>query len=527
MFTKKKLVFVFFFFILFLCFLLLLFIKTDNVKYKHQTIVNCNEKIIFEEPFINVFTDVFSIRITRNGGDIVSVKLLKYPCSLSNLTNVFSLLDSSENRFSIFQSGLINDVVGPDSLYKGRINYTIEKDIFILGENDYSISVNLFYEAENLKLCKQFSFFRNSYLIFIKYLLENKSKESQQWYFYGKLKTYDLINSQKFWYDYIFSPNLNNKNFVYSTNTEKFSKLSFSDIKKKDFSTESIGGWLSLVDRYFLCAVVLNDFDSFTFYTEKINSKIYCFCFVQTNPFILSPNEIGEIGFSFYTGPIIGKVLKNVSRNLRLVVDYGFFWFISQPLFFLLCFINDFINNWGYSIIALTIIIRLIFFPFSAISYRAMARLRMLQPKIENLKSFYRDDKKQLGSALINLYKKENVNPLSGCLPILIQIPFFIAFYYVLLQSVELRMAPFIFWIEDLSVKDPYFFLPILMGFSMVIQQKLNPKPADKFQEYFMSVLPFFFIFLFLQFPSGLVLYWVVNNFFSIFQQWYVLKKYK
>ena len=226
-----------------------------------------------------------------------------------------------------------------------------------------------------------------------------------------------------------------------------------------------------------------------------------------------------------YAGPKIQEHLKQLSPGLELTVDYGILWFIAQPIFWLLEHIHNLLGNWGWSIIVLTIIIKLAFFPLSAASYRSMARMRAVSPKLQALKEQFGDDRQKMSQAMMELYKKEKINPLGGCLPILVQMPVFLALYWVLLESVEMRQAPWMFWITDLSIKDPFFLLPIIMGATMFIQQHLNPTPPDPMQAKVMKMMPIIFTFFFLWFPAGLVLYWVVNNVLSIAQQWYITRQ--
>jgi YidC/Oxa1 family membrane protein insertase len=239
----------------------------------------------------------------------------------------------------------------------------------------------------------------------------------------------------------------------------------------------------------------------------------------------VAPQNSGSVALKLYAGPKVQERLKALAPNLERTVDYGWLWFIAEPLFWMLTWLHGFIGNWGFSIIVLTMLIKLAFFHLSAASYKSMARMRKLQPRVMDLRDRFAGDKQKLNQAMMELYKKEKINPLGGCLPILVQIPVFISLYWVLLESVALRQAPFIFWIHDLSVNDPYFVLPLLMGITMFAQQKLNPAPPDPMQARIMMALPFVFTFLFLFFPSGLVLYWFVNNLLSIAQQWVITRK--
>jgi YidC/Oxa1 family membrane protein insertase len=246
---------------------------------------------------------------------------------------------------------------------------------------------------------------------------------------------------------------------------------------------------------------------------------------VMTPPVSVAAGDTGNVELTLYAGPKIQERLKAVAPNLERTVDYGWLWLIAEPLFWLLQWIYGFVGNWGFAIIVLTLLIKLAFFHLSAASYKSMARMRKLQPRIMEMRDRFAGDKQKLNQAMMELYKKEKINPLGGCLPILVQIPVFIALYWVLLESVALRQAPFILWIHDLSVHDPFFVLPLLMGATMFAQQKLNPAPPDPMQARIMMALPFVFTFLFLFFPSGLVLYWFINNLLSIAQQYVITKK--
>jgi YidC/Oxa1 family membrane protein insertase len=231
------------------------------------------------------------------------------------------------------------------------------------------------------------------------------------------------------------------------------------------------------------------------------------------------------LGATLYMGPKVQDHLEEVAPNLRLTVDYGWLWFIANPLFWLLDKIHDLVGNWGWSIVLLTVLVKTVLFPLSAKAYKSMGRMRKLGPEMQRLKEMYGDDRQKMSQEMMKFYQKEKINPLGGCLPIVIQMPVFIALYWMLLESVELRHAPFIFWIQDLSVKDPYFILPILMGISMFVQQTLNPTPPDPMQAKIMKMLPIIFTFFFLWFPAGLVIYWVVNNIISVAQQYYITRK--
>lgn len=532
-----------FIFLIFLLFIICLFVNEDananTVNTNLQTgMFSKNEKRdssvsnLFNlseraSNYIEVITDVFSILIDPYGGDISSLKLLKYPSSLDSLGNAFSLLDTTETRFYVIQTGLLS-TIGPDSKSKGRSYYksafnfydfTSEKDSFFV-----ELQLNL--KEQDIVIKKRFYFKNNSYLIKIKFFIENNSLTNYEGYLFGQLKQ-KYIKKETPWYKSIGEA----QTYIgaaLSTNDKLFTKISHNDMLKKNLNTRTKDGWIAFIEHYFISSLIPKNKDSFNeFSTECYKNNSYSISFVESLPVVVKSKKTKKVKLFFYAGPKISSELKNTVKGLELSIDYGILWFIAQPIFSVMKFINNnFTHNWGFSIIFVTFLVRLLFLPLSAYSFKAMARLRKVQPKINVMKEKYKDDKQKFGTELMNLYKKENVNPFGGCLPILIQIPVFISLYYVLLQSVELRMSPFILWIHDLSVHDPYYILPVLLGASMFLQQKLNPQPTDVFQERLLLFMPFVLTLLFLQFASGLVLYWFVNNIFSILQQWYIFKKY-
>jgi len=303
-----------------------------------------------------------------------------------------------------------------------------------------------------------------------------------------------------------------------------YQKISFSDMLDGNLSKNVKGGWAVMQQHYFLSAWIPNKQKTNHYYTSVSQNGIYTIGFVGPR-LKIAPGDKLSTKTTFYAGPQLSDRLQAIAPNLDLTVDYGWLWFISIAIFWLMKKIYLLIGNWGWSIVLVTIAIKALFYKLSATSYRSMAKMRRLAPKIKALKERVGNDKQKMSQATMELYKKEKVNPFGGCLPILIQIPFFIALYYVLIESVELRQAPFIFWIHDLSIKDPFYVLPVLMGISMFIQQKLSPAPPDPIQAKMMMLLPVVFTVFFLNFPAGLVLYWFVNNTLSILQQWYVMRK--
>jgi YidC/Oxa1 family membrane protein insertase len=304
----------------------------------------------------------------------------------------------------------------------------------------------------------------------------------------------------------------------------RFQKVSFTDMGKANLNLDVKGGWIAMQEHYFLSAWVPNTESENKFYTLASNGDYTIGAVSQ--PITIKPQELKDIGSKLYIGPEITSVLKDIAPSLDLTVDYGMLWFVSSLLFSIMKSIHGVIGNWGWSIVLVTVLIKLAFYRLSATSYKSMAGMRKLQPKLQALRERYGDDKAKISQATMELYRQEKVNPLGGCLPIVIQIPVFIALYWVLLESVELRQAPFMFWIKDLASADPYHVLPLIMGATMLIQQKLNPAPPDPMQAKVMMFLPILFTGLFWGFPAGLVLYWIVNNTLSIMQQWYITYKY-
>jgi YidC/Oxa1 family membrane protein insertase len=311
---------------------------------------------------------------------------------------------------------------------------------------------------------------------------------------------------------------------VISGEEKPYEKIDFSDMRDVDLKRSETGGWIAMIQHYFTSAWVPSA-EARNYYYSKAVAEDRFVLGVMTPEVSLAPQASGDVLLKLYAGPKVQERLKALSPHLERTVDYGWLWFIAEPLFWLLTWLHGFIGNWGFSIIILTMLIKLAFFHLSAASYKSMARMRKLQPRVMDLRDRFAGDKQKLNQAMMELYKKEKINPLGGCLPILVQIPVFISLYWVLLESVSLRQAPFILWIHDLSVHDPYFVLPLLMGITMFAQQKLNPAPPDPMQARIMMALPFVFTFLFLFFPSGLVLYWFVNNLLSIAQQWVITRK--
>lgn len=474
---------------------------------------------------ITVQTDVLNLSIDLAGGDIVGLSLPQYTKAVDS-KEAFVLLEKDGQRDYEARSGLIG-ADGPDADWSKRAVYATGATQYALESGKDSLDVVLsLTQANGAQIDKVFQFKRGSYLVNVSYRITNHG--SKPWN--GVMET-DLKR------DGSADPSANNHSFGMSTflgaaywspeksyNKLAFHKTTFSDgFDNKNVNENIKGGWISMVQHYFITAWI----------PEKSMQHAVTTTVADGNHIIRSvgsyvtvpPNQTATVSAGFYAGPKLQNVLKEISPGLELTVDYGVLWMIAQPLFWLLTAIHKYIiSNWGWSIVLLTVLIKAVFFPLSASSYRSMANMRRVMPQMQRMKEQYGEDRAKYSQAMMELYKKEKINPLGGCLPILVQMPVFMALYWTLMESVELRHATWM-WISDLSVMDPIFALPIAMGITMLVQQQLNPAPQDPTQAKVMKMMPIIFTFMFLWFPSGLVLYWFVNNLLSIAQQWVITRQ--
>ncbi len=470
-------------------------------------------------PLIHVKTDVLDVAIDPQQGDVVSGQLLAYPQNVEDKNKPFLLLQNQPNERYVANSSLF--VASGQNVQALAFDFTTPQQQYELGPDQKQLIVTLSGKnGEGLDVKKEFTFTKGSYLIDVKYKIVNKG--SNEWT--GYLNTQLLRSSPKEDKSSVFHVGSYTGASYSEPGKHRYQKVSFSDMNKANLDVDSKGGWVAMQQHYFLSAWVPEPNANSKFYTRAVNND-YTIGAVS-KPITLKPEEQTTVGSRLYVGPEITSVLKDIAPSLDLTVDYGILWFLSSLLFSLMKTIYNFVGNWGWSIVLVTVLIKLAFYRLSATSYKSMAGMRKLQPKLQALRERYGDDKAKISQATMELYKQEKVNPLGGCLPIVIQIPVFIALYWVLLESVELRQAPFIFWIKDLASPDPYHVLPLIMGATMLIQQKLNPAPPDPMQAKIMMFLPVLFTGLFWNFPAGLVLYWIVNNTLSILQQWYITRKY-
>lgn len=469
---------------------------------------------------ISVVTDSLDIRIDPLGGDIVYVALPKHKRELE-AEESFVLLNRNSSMTYVAQSGLI----GPNATDKAggvRPVFSSAQSSYTLADDDDSLSVVLSYSGQDqVDILKVFSFKRDSYLIDLEYQINNRSNESWQAALFAQIKR---DNSADPGANTGGMGMVNYLGFATTTADEPYVKLDFDDIRDSSYKSEETGGWLSMVQHYFISAWV-PPANQRTNYSSAVTSKGDNIMRMTGAPVQVGANSNGSINATFYAGPKDQYVLEEIAEGLDLTVDYGWLWWIAQPLFWVLNWLYGFIGNWGWSIVGLTFLIKLAFFQLSASSYKSMAKMRVVAPKLAELKERYGDDKQKYSQAMMEMYKKEKINPLGSCLPMLIQMPVFIALYWVLMESVELRHTPFMGWIEDLSAMDPYFVLPILMGASMWFMQKLNPPPPDPMQAKIFQWMPVVMTFLFLFFPAGLVLYWLTNNLLSMAQQYVITRQ--
>lgn len=469
-----------------------------------------------DENKVVVITDVMKVTIDRVGGTIIDVSLLKYPETLHSKDPFVLLNDSPSTRY-IAQSGLLSKT-GPDT-QNGQAVYQADKTEYVLTPGEKEIDVILHWKnTEGIIFSKRFTFKRDSYEIGLDYIIDNQSKQIWDGHLYLQLMRKN-------------SPPPGMQGFVnfatyfgaaISSKEKPFTKISFKEMNNTNLNQSINGGWAAMIQHYFISAWVPDSHTTSDYFTKVTTDGLYTIGLI--GPVLqVNPGQQIDTTAKFYAGPAIADNLRQVAPGLQLTIDYGWLWFISVIIFWMMQKIYYLFGNWGLSIILVTLIIKLMFYHLSAKSYTSMSSLKKLQPKINALKERFGEDKQKFTQATLELYRKEKVNPMSGCLPILIQIPVFIALYWVLIESVELRQAPFIFWIHDLSIKDPYYVLPVLMGLSMFLQQRLNPPPPDPIQAKVMMLMPVLFTILFVNFPSGLMLYWFVNNTLSFLQQWHIM----
>jgi len=459
---------------------------------------------------ITLENDVFRLKINTLGGDVISSELLKYDAELdSNMP--FVLLQNTPEHVYIAQSGLI----GKDGIdtKAGRADYQVEGENFKLADGQNELIVPLVYQKEGVTYRKIFVLKRGEYDIAVNYEINNQSDKTIEVEPYGQLR-HTLVDS---------SGNVAMPTYTggaYSSSETNYKKYSFSDMENANLSVNTKAGWVAVLQHYFVSAWIPNQDADNQLYTLTDKANNIGSIGYRGPVVAIQPNTTEKLTSKLWTGPKLQNEMGQVADHLDLTVDYGWAWFIAKPLFWLLTFIQQLVHNWGVAIICVTLVVKAILYPLTKAQYTSMAKMRMLQPKLQEMRERFGEDRQRMSQEMMKLYKDEKVNPLGGCLPLLLQMPIFIALYWTFMEAVELRHAPFFGWIQDLSAQDPYYILPILMGASMFLLQKMSPTPvADPMQQKIMNFMPLIFMVFFLWFPAGLVLYWLVSNLITIIQQ--------
>lgn len=491
---------------------------------------------------ITVTTDVYRLEIDTQGGTLQNLDLITYPkhsaqeedgwgrllkenfgidwlpeTEKHDPDEVIRLLNSNNSKLFLAQSGLMgSNSTAPNH----HAVLSAAKQSYVLSDTEDTLTVPLTWTDDNgIEVTKTFIFTRGSFVIGLEQEIVNNSNKRWQGRQYSQLLRKPLEEDG------------NNKNFIrtyegpvlYSTE-EKYEKIDYDELSSSDLSRKNTGGWSAMIQHYFATAWVPPATEENHFYTKKLEDSRYVIG-SYSKLVTVEPLEQATLISNLFVGPKLQPVMEKVSEGLELTVDYGFLTFLGKPIFWLLIHIQEYVVNWGLAILGVTLTIKAIFYRLSKASYTSMARMRKVQPKLALLKESCGDDKQRFNTEMMALYKREKVNPLGGCFPILIQIPVFISLYWVLIETVEIRQAPFAGWLIDLSVQDPYYLLPVLMGITMKLQQLLNAPPIDPIQAKIMKMFPYIFTVFFLFFPSGLVLYWVCNNTLSFLQQWYITRQ--
>ncbi len=460
---------------------------------------------------IEVQTDVLKLVFDTEGGAIVKSEFLKYD-ETGQTNQPFVLLDTSANRVYQAQSGLIG---GPFPTHKTPMKFSGERSLAD-GANELVLRFES-PEQGGVRLIKTYTLKRGAYVIDVRHEVVNQSGQAINPQLYVQLvRDGNKPPGESSFYSTFTGP-------AFYTDAKKFQKVEFSDIEKNkaEFVTSSPDGWVAMVQHYFASAWLLPDGKPRENFARKIDQNLYAAGMI-TPIGAIAPGATAAVDARLFIGPQEEKVLESIAPGLELVKDYGFFTLLSKPLYWLLDKLHGFIGNWGWSIVALVVLLKIAFYWFNAKAYQSMAKMKAINPKVMDLRERYKDNPQQMQQEMMRIYREEKVNPMGGCLPILIQIPVFIALYWVLLSSVEMRGAPWILWIKDLSVRDPYFILPIVMTLTTLLQTALNPLPPDPMQAKLMWFMPLIFSVMFFFFPAGLVLYWITNNILTIAQQWVI-----
>lgn len=459
---------------------------------------------------VHVVTDVLDLLIDTQGGTIYQMDLRKYQLSADEMDKPFRMFTTKESQYHTAQSGLVSS---GHAAPNHKDIYQTEKTEYRLEEGVDSLKVVLHWQKDGVTVRKTYTFDRASYVIDVEHtVMADNWSGSEYRQLVRSLQTSESMMIPTYVGGVVFNDEI------------KYEKLDFDDIGDESFKSDMKGGWIAMIEHFFLSAWVPDQQQNNFTYTSHPTSNRYILG-MRSPAAIATSGTPAEFKSQLVVGPKLQDVLEKVAPGLELTVDYGVLTILAKPLFWLLKQFHTLFDNWGWAIIFLTITVKALFYKLSEVGYRSMAKMRKVGPRLASLKERYGDDRQRMSAEMMKMYKEEKINPLGGCLPILVQIPVFIALYWVLLESVEMRNAPFALWIQNLSVQDPYFILPLLMGATMFIQQKLNPAPVDPIQQKIFQYMPIVFTVFFLFFPAGLVLYWVVNNTLSIAQQWVITKR--
>jgi len=463
-------------------------------------------------PAVRVSTNVFEIEISTVGGTLQGATLLNYPVHKDQPDDLVQLLSTEPNQLGLIQTGLRSTGEGAEPNH--RAIFTSTRQSFDIGGADEFVVPLSWTDGEGVTVEKRYRFTRGSYAVVIEQIVTNNSEQPWRGAEYAQLQR-RFYEQKRSMFD-VDSYSVDGP-IIY--NGEKSEKLKRDDLIEEgpyDFASER--GWFGSIQHHFVNAIVPEAGTAQRYRVSLRGNTSTASSIAGVS--VIEPGETKTFTTTVFVGPKLQDQLEDIDKSLKLTVDYGWLTILSQPLFQLLSFVYGFVGNWGVAIILVTLLIKLVFYKLTESSGRSMAKMRNLQPRLKALQERYKDDRQQLSQSMMELYKREKVNPAAGCLPILIQMPFFLAFYWALLESVEMRQAPFALWITDLSSRDPYFILPLIMGGAMFFQQKLNPQVGDPVQVKVMQVMPIIFTAFFAFFPAGLVLYWVTNTLLSIAQQW-------
>lgn len=476
-----------------------------------------------QTPLITVTTDLLQLEISPHGGTVVGAQLLNYPEVLEHPDKKVSLLERQGEKLFIAQSGLLSHQPAPNH----TSDYQSERMDYRLAEGAEQLVVPLTWVSdEGIRVTKAFTFIRGKYVIGVHYQVENGSSALWTGSRYDQLQ--QAVSTEKKKRGFANPSAYSFNGIAFYNPQDKFEKVAFDDVADEQYQKTVSGGWLSMIQHYFFAAWIPPADEQVAYTAQVIKTSGWPrYIARDVSPLkSASPGERITFDSRLYVGPKLQEHLEEVAPGLEHTVNYGIFTVISKPLFWLLSHIHSLVGNWGWAIVLLTVLVKAAFFKLTETQYKSMARMRKLQPRIEQLRERYGDDRQRLSQAMMELYKTEKANPLAGCLPMVVQIPVFIALYWVLLESVELRQAPFILWVTNLSVRDPYFVLPLLNAGFMIATQRLSPTAGmDPLQRKMMNLMPVVFAVMFAFFPAGLVLYWATNAGLSLAQQVYITRK--